>query len=76
MEEGESSMKPNVTELKQSEISSEVFVISPTQIDFISATFGDSIAKELNLQSLAYKFRKIAAESLVKALNSAKTMGQ
>ena len=69
-------MKPNVTELKRSAISSEVFVISPSQIDFISAHFGDSMAEALNLKSLAYKFRKIAAESLIKALNSAKTMGQ
>ena len=68
-------MKSNITELKQSDITSEVFLISRTQIDFISANFGDAMAEALNLKSLYYKFRKIAADTLVKALNSASTMG-
>ena len=68
-------MKSNITELKQSDITSEVFLISRTQIDFISANFGDAMAEALNLKSLSYKFRKIAADTLVKALNSASTMG-
>ena len=71
----EGIMKTGTKELKTSQISSEVFVISPTQIDFISASFGDAMAEAMNLKSLSYKIRKIAAESLIKALHSAKTMG-
>ena len=52
----------------------EIFM-AKTQIDFISANFGDAMAEALNLKSLSYKFRKIAADTLVKALNSASTMG-
>ena len=73
--EGRYFMKSNITELKPSDITSEVFLISKTQIDFISANFGDAMAEALNLKSLSYKFRKIAADTLVKALNSASTMG-
>lgn len=74
--EGRTLMKSNITELKPADITSEVFLISKSQIDFISANFGDAMAEALNLKSLSFKFRKIAADSLVKALNSASTMGR
>jgi len=69
-------MKGNIRQLKTSEISSDVFVISPNQIDLISKQFGDAVAEEMNVRSLSQKIQKIAADVLVRVLNSAKTMGE
>lgn len=69
-------MKENIRQLKTSEISSDVFVISPNQIDLISKQFGDAVAEEMNVRSLSQKIQKIAADVLVRVLNSAKTMGK
>ena len=69
-------MKNNITTLNTSDISSEVFVIAPSQIDFISEKFGDAVAEAMNMRPLSQKIRKIAAETLVKILQSAKTMGE
>jgi len=68
-------MKSEIQELKTSDISSEVFVIAPSQIDFISQKFGDAVAEAMNMRPLSQKIRQIAAETLVKTLKSAKTMG-
>ena len=67
-------MKPNIRQLKTSEISSDVFVIAPNQIDLIAKLFGDAVAEEMNVRSLSQKIQKIATETLIKVLNSAKTL--
>lgn len=69
-------MKNNITTLKASDISSDIFVIAPSQIGFISEKFGDAVAEAMNMRPLSQKIRKIAAEILVKTLQSAKTMGE
>ena len=69
-------MKSEIQKLKTSEISSDVFIISPTQIDWISKNFGDAVAEAMNVRPLAQKIRQIAAETLVSVLRSAKTMGE
>ena len=69
-------MKTNIQQLKTSEITSDVFVISPTQIEWISKNFGDAVAQAMNVKPLAQKIRQIAAETLVNVLRSAKTMGE
>ena len=69
-------MKSNIQELKTSEISSEVFIIAPTQIEFISEKFGDAMAEAMNMRPLSRKIRQIASEILVKTLQSAKDMGE
>lgn len=69
-------MKSEIQKLKTSEISSDVFVISPTQIEWISRNFGDAVAEAMNVRPLAQKIRQIAAETLVNVLRSAKTMGE
>ena len=68
-------MKTNVQNLKTNEISSDVFVIAPSQIDIISKNFGDAVAKAMNVRPLAEKIRKIAAETLIQTLREAKNMG-
>ena len=69
-------MKSEIQKLKTSEISSDVFVISPAQIEWISRNFGDAVAEAMNVRPLAQKIRQIAAETLVNVLRSAKTMGE
>lgn len=73
---GDLMMKPAVQKLKTSEISSDVFVISPTQIEWISKNFGYAVAEAMNVKPLAQKIQQIAAETLVNVLRSAKKMGE
>ncbi len=69
-------MKNNIQTLKTTDISSDVFIIAPNQIEIISKNFGDAVAEAMNVRPLADKIRKIAAETLVKVLNDAKKMGE
>ena len=69
-------MKDDVRMLKTNEISSDVFVITPAQIDIISQQFGDALAEAMNIRPLAQKIRTIASDVLVKTLHGAKTMGE
>jgi hypothetical protein len=69
-------MQTNIRELKQSEISSEVFIISPTQIDIISKMFADAVAQEMNVRPLSEKIHQIAKENLLKTLKFAKRIGE
>jgi len=69
-------MKSEVQMLKRNEISSDVFIIAPSQIDIISQQFGDAVAEAMNIRPLAQKIREIAAETLTKILQDAKNMGE
>ena len=69
-------MKSNVQLLKRNEISSDVFIIAPSQIDIISQKFGDSVAEAMNIRPLSQKIREIASEILIKTLQEAKNMGE
>ncbi len=70
-------MKSNdIQELQTSDITSEVFVIAPSQIEFISEYFGNAVAEAMNMRPLAQKIRQIAVETLIKTLQSAKKMGE
>ena len=69
-------MRTPVTELKTSDISSTVYTISPTQVEYIARIFGDSVANAMNMRAFAGKFREIAAQSLQSALSAAKHMGE
>ena len=69
-------MRTPITELKTTDITSTVYTISPTQIDFIARTFGDSVANAMNMRAFAGKFREIAVQSLRDALEHARHMGE
>ena len=69
-------MRTSVTELKTSNITSTVYTISPTQIEYIARIFGDSVANAMNMRAFAGRFREIAAQSLNDALTRAKHMGE
>lgn len=68
-------MRDNFQMLKANEISSDVFIVAPSQIDAISKQFGDAVAEAMNVKPLSQKIRQIAAEILVKTLTDAKNMG-
>ena len=67
---------PEIQNLKPSEITSDVFIINPSQIDFISQTFGNTVAEEMKMRPFSQKICKIAAETLTKVLYSARKMGE
>ncbi len=69
-------MKENVYRLSPSNITSDVFVIAPTQIEYIAQLFGDSVADAMNMRTFAQKLRQIAEQSLVTALKAAKHQGE
>ena len=69
-------MKDNIKQLDITNISSDIFVISPVQIDIIAKKFGDAVAEEMNVRPLAGKIRQIARETLIKVLHDAKKMGE
>jgi len=69
-------MRTPVTELKTSDITSTVYTISPTQVEYIARLFGDSVANAMNMRAFAGKFREIATQSLKSALDHARHMGE
>lgn len=69
-------MREPVHNLSTSNITSEVFVIAPTQIEYIAQIFGDSVADAMNMRTFAQKIRQIAEQSLRTALNAARHQGE
>ena len=65
-----------IQDLSINDITSEVFMISPTQIEYIAKTFGDTVANAMNMRAFAGKIRQIAELALRNALNNAKHMGK
>lgn len=69
-------MKNNIKQLNPHDISSDVFIIAPSQIETISKKFGDAMAVAMNVRPLAHKIQIIAADILKQTLKSAKKMGE
>lgn len=69
-------MHEPIQTLKPSEITSDVFVISPAQIEYIARIFGDGVADAMNMRTFSQKIRQIAEQSLRHALTSARHMGE
>ncbi len=69
-------MREPVYRLNPSNITSEVFVIAPTQIEYISQIFADSVADAMNMRTFAQKIRQIAEQSLRTALSAARHQGE
>lgn len=68
-------MKDSIQKLSTSDITSDVCVIAPTQIEYIAQVFGDSFADAMNMRTFAAKIRQIAEQSLRNALGAAKKQG-
>lgn len=69
-------MREPVQNLNTSNITSEVFVIAPTQIEYIAQIFADSVADAMNMRTFAPKIRQIASQSLRTALSAARHAGE
>ena len=69
-------MHDQVQKLKPESITSDVYIIAPTQIEYIANLFGNTIADTMNMRPFAQKIRQIAKQALHHALQSAKHMGE
>ncbi len=69
-------MREPIQKLNTQNITSEVFVIAPTQIEYISRIFGNTVAETMNMRTFAPKIRQIAEQALRHALNAAKKQGE
>ncbi len=69
-------MREPVQNLKTTNITSEVFTIAPTQLEYIAQIFGDGVADAMNMRTFAPKIRQIAMQSLRNALGAARHMGE
>ena len=65
-----------VRRLNLANITSEVYIVAPTQIEYISQIFADNVADTLNLRTFAQKIRQIAEQSLRTALSAARHQGE
>lgn len=69
-------MREQIQRLKASEITSDVFIVAPTQIEYIAQLFGDRVADAMNMRAFSQKIREIAADSLRDALGAARHRGE
>ncbi len=65
-----------VRRLNPANITSEVYIVATTQIEYISQIFADNVADTLNLRTFAQKIRQIAEQSLRTALSAARHQGE
>ena len=68
-------MKNQVKPLDAANITSDIFVISPAQIEYIASIFTKNFADAMNMRTFSGRINEIARESLRTALKAAKTMG-
>ncbi len=68
-------MSEPIHTLNTKDITSDIYVIAPTQIEYIARLFGNTVADTMNMRTFAPKIRQIAEQALRHALNSAKTQG-
>ena len=66
----------NMTQLKTSDITSEIYTIAPTQMEYIATMIGNTVADNMNMRAFAPKIRTIAMNALQTALKSARHMGE
>lgn len=69
-------MKEPIKQLQTSNITSETFVISPAQIEYIANIFAENFANEMNMRTFSQKICEIAKMSLKTALKAANKMGE
>ncbi len=69
------NMKDSIAKLTPDQITSDIFIVAPTQIEHIAKLMGDTVADTMNMRTFAPKLREIAAAALKKGLASARTSG-
>ena len=68
-------MKNSIKQLDSANITSDIFIISPAQIEYIANVFTKNFADAMNMRTFSGRINEIARESLQTALKSARTMG-
>ncbi len=68
-------MKNTTKQLSPDNITSDIFIISPAQIEYIAQIFTKNFADSMNMRTFSGRINEIARESLHTALKSARTMG-
>lgn len=68
-------MREPVQDLNISDITSDIYTIAPTQLDYIATLFGNTVADTMNMRTFAPKIRQIARAALNHALKSARSQG-
>lgn len=68
-------MSESIHTLNPKDITSDVYIVAPTQIEYIARLFGNTVADTMNMRTFAPKIRQIAEQALRHALTSAKTQG-
>jgi len=69
-------MREPVQKLNPENITSDVFIIAPTQIEKIARIFGNTVADTMNMRTFAPKIRQIAEQALRHALGMARKSGE
>lgn len=69
-------MKEQVKQLQTTNITSEIFVISPAQLDYIAGVFSKNFADAMNMRTFSDRIEEVARESFRTALRTAKKMGE
>lgn len=69
-------MKEPIKQLDINNITSETFIISPAQIEYIANVFAKNFADTMNMRTFSQKICEIAETSLRTALKAAKKMGE
>ncbi len=69
-------MREPVQKLNPENITSDVFIIAPTQIENIARIFGNTVADTMNMRTFAPKIRQIAEQALRHALGMARKSGE
>ena len=69
-------MKKPIKQLDSSSITSDIFVISPAQIEYIAGIFTKNFADIMNMRTFSGRINEVARESLKTALKAAKKMGE
>lgn len=74
--QGGKIMKEQAQQLKPENITSDIFIIAPTQIDYIARVFAKNFANSMNMRTFIERIYAVANESLRAALKSAGKMGE
>lgn len=69
-------MKEQIKQLQTANITSDVFIISPAQLEYIANVFSKNFADAMNMRTFSGRICEIARESLRTALKEAKKMGE
>lgn len=68
--------KETIKQLQTTNITSDVFIISPAQLEYIANVFSKNFADAMNMRTFSVRICEIARESLRTALKEAKKMGE